>query len=249
MLKALRLSALLALVLASLLATTVRAQDAAEYGDVFEGEMTEDEYEFEITFEGEEGDIIALVLTPIIAEDAFISDLTSPIMMLEFDGDTVADTTSQFVFGGPLSLVTVLEDSGEYTLFITREDGSSGDSVGEFEVAFNSVEILEIEEPVTGSAETDGGVNYYAVQSDSDWGISYLKADGDLDVEIAINRLDENSSGLTRVAYASGSELTEAAFGILEGGDVYIVTVGEPAFAFSFSPEDAEFQLELLPFE
>lgn len=244
MLKALRLMFVLLLVIAGSL-TVVYAQDSIGYGDIVEGEMTEDDYEFEYTFEGSEGDVVLVVFRPV---EEF-GDLSSPIMMLmDASGDTVADTTDQFVFG-ELNLAAELPDDGEYTLLVTRADGASGESLGEFTVELLNLEVLEAGSPVEDETDSDSRPAYYAVKTEENWGLSYLKTDGTMETAIMVNTINDDNASLNEVASVDGDMLTEAAIGIFEGGETYIVSVGEPLFAFNFNTVEVEFTLELLSFE
>ncbi|MBC8170679.1 MAG: hypothetical protein H7X77_03370 [Anaerolineae bacterium] len=245
MTKLLRLLSVAALLL---VVSLVSAQDAEniEYGDVAEGEMTEDEFEFNYTFEGTEGDVVIVSFRPV---EEF-GDLGSPIIIVtDEDGDTVADTTDAFVFGN-LIVAAELENDGEYNIFLTRADGRSGDSVGEFTLELINLPILEVGSPLEAEeTDSDSRSQYYAVKSDENWGLSYLKLDGSMEVEVAVNTIDTTSASLIEVASVDGDMMNEAAIGIFEGGDTYVVSIGEPLFAFNFDTVDAEYSLELLTFE
>jgi hypothetical protein len=245
MMKILRLLSVAALLLVIGL---VSAQDAEgiAYGDVVEGEMTEDEFEFNYTFEGSEGDVIIVSFRPV---EEF-GDLDSPIIIItDADGDAIADTTDTFVFGN-LIVAAELEDDGEYNIFLTRADGDSGESVGEFTLELINLPILEVGSPLEEEeTDSDSRSQYYAVKSEEDWGISYLKLDGSMEIEVTVNTIDSSSAALTAIASVDGDLLTEAAIGIFDGGETYVVSIGEPLFAFNFDTVDAEYSLELLTFE
>lgn len=245
MTKILRLLSVAALLLVASLATA-QGGEAIKYGEVVKGEMTEDEYEFTYTFEGSDGDVIIIAFSPV---DEF-GDLNSPIIVLtDPEGDTVADTTNNFVFGS-LIAAAELKDDGEYTLLVTRADGKSGESVGEFTVEVVNLPVLEAGKPLTEEeTDSESRSQYYAVKSEDDWGLSYLKLDGTMEVEITINTINTSGANLSPVASVDGDLLTEVAIGIFDGDETYIVSVGEPLFAFNFSKVKAEYSLELLTFE
>jgi hypothetical protein len=220
---------------------SVHAQESVEYGDIVEGEMTNDEFEFEYSFEGEEGDVVVIILTPVELYD----ELINPIMILENpEGDTIGDTTDAFVFGGPLILAAELDQSGKQTLFVTRQDKEDGESVGEFTIEFILLEVLEVDEALEGELKSESRAQYYAVKTDNDFAINWIRGDGDMLVRVSVNEID-NSNGLTEIGGADGSQLTEVAFGIFEGGETYIVSIAEPLFSFSFE-ETVEYQIVLL---
>ena len=112
-----------------------------------------------------------------------------------------------------------------------------------------SLPLLEVGELVEGTVSTETNAAFYAVRSDSPWAVSYVKADGDMDVELTVNRVTRRVGVLEEVALVEGEELSEVALGIFEEDETYIIRLGEPLFSFTFNEEEADYTLEILTFE
>jgi hypothetical protein len=240
------------LILTLILAASLSAVHAQEENVIttFEGEMTEDEFEFEYTFDAEEGQVIAALFTD-VSESLTI---TAPTMRLENPaGDIIADSTVNFFSFGNISLFAEANTTGTYTLTVNRMDEEDGTDVGEFTVDIVSVPYLEAGSVVEGSVATGQPAGYYAVSSSTPWGASMVKGEGDMSLGLSVNSIDSQAGTLTELAVASGDELTEATLGIFESEDTYIVRVGEPStfFGISFSFEDtsASYTIELVNYE
>jgi hypothetical protein len=235
------------MILALLLAASLSAVHAQEEGVLatFEGEMTEDEYEFEFTFDAEEGQIIAAIFNDISEGGT----LYSPTLVLENPaGDTIADTTESFSFGN-VSLFAEVNSSGTYTLYISRFDEEDGTDVGEFTIDIVEVPVLEAGSVTEGTLSSEGNPGYYVVDTESPFGISLVKGDGDMAFNLSVNTIDSQSGTLTELATAEGEALTEVLLGIFEGEEPYVVMVGEPFFFFSFDETSTDYTVELVTFE
>jgi hypothetical protein len=245
-----RLLMILTLIFAASLSAVRAQEETQDVISTFEGEMTEDEYEFEYTFEAEEGQVIAALFTD-VSEGA---TLTAPTLRLENPaGDVIADSTVNFFSFGNISLFANANSSGTYTLTLGRMDGETGTDVGEFTIDVLAVPFLEAGSVVSGSAASGQRAGYYAVSSDSPWGVSYVKGEGDMNIGVSVNSIDSQAGTLTALASAEGDSLTEATLGVFETEDTYIVTVGEPdsffGISFSFEDTSADYTIELVSYE
>jgi hypothetical protein len=244
MFKLTRTLVILTLLLAASL-SAVRAQEAEGVIETFEGEMTEDEFEFEFTFDAEEGQVIAALF----AETDDAGTLLSPTLVLENPaGDTIADTTESFSFGD-VSLFAEINSTGTYTLYISRYEEEDGDDVGEFTITVVAVPVLEAGSPLEGTLTSEGNPGYYVVDTGSPFGVSFVKGDGDMDFTLSVNTIDSQSGTLTELATAEGEGLTEVLLGVFEGDEPYIVRVGEPFFFFSFDETSTDYRVELVSYE
>ncbi len=225
--------------------SAVQAQDTVTLGEVIEGEMTADEYEFEYQFEAEAGEVIAALFT----DPEQTGNLVSPILILTNPaGDVIADTSDAFTFGD-LTLFAEINSSGTYTLTVTRMDEEDGTDEGVFNLEIISVPVIGTGEVIEDSVSTEGGVALYAVRPDSEWAVSYVRGAGDMEVELTVNSIDSSIGTLEELALVEGEGVTEVVLGLFEEDETYIVRVGEPLFAFTFDEEEVEYTLEVLTFE
>ncbi len=224
-------------------ATVANAQESLAYGDTVEANMTATEYEFEYTFTGTAGDVIIIDFQPV---DQF-GDLDDPVIVLTNADGVVASTVNAFSFG-EATLFTQLPGDGDYTILATREGGVAGESVGEFTLTLLVAEVLEPGAVVSGSSANDERLNYYTVNTESNFAVSYVKTGGDMPVDVILNTIDEESADLEELGLLRGAAITEGIFGVFPGG-LYILSVGEEQFNFAFDAQTADFNIELQIFE
>lgn len=152
-----KLSVLMITVLVLMLAVVpALAQEEAEaiaYGDVIEGQITDDAPEVFYTFEGTEGDVIVI--------DAFPTDTDSnmtgiALALLDADGDEVEVSIDEYALA---RLWTELEESGTYTIVVRRSEYS--DDTGLFIVRLIVPEELAAGETLTGEVDAEAPNTYY----------------------------------------------------------------------------------------
>jgi hypothetical protein len=242
--------ALLAGLLIALLAIPLfgiaSAQDDAiplSYNDPVSGEMTDDAYEFTYTFTGKAGDLVILRASQITA----LSDFDNPVLTLDGpDGEPIADTTGSFRIGSAL-LAVQLEADGQHSVRLTRQYGPEGSTAGEFTMEAILAVFLDAEFPVEGRLDPNGREQYYAVNVDFDFALGITITRSGVPLALAVNVLDQRSSGLSSIASAGGSAMTEATIGVFDAKALYIVTVDKPLFSFSFGAGPADYVIDLIP--
>lgn len=236
----------LLLLILSLFVTAVSAQDGTlAYGDVAEGEITSQKFEYEYSFEAKSGDVVILIMA---AVDIF-GDLDSPLIdLLDSQNNLVGSTANQFSFNTATLAIEIPAD-GTYLAIATRQDGRSGDSVGAFTFSLLNPPVIAAGTPVTGSVSSENEqVNYYVVKNDSPFSIFYTKTAGDYFPELKISLIDTTNSGLKPVGFLSGEAMTVGAVGNFAADTAYVVTVGSPDayYFFAFDPVTADYQVELV---
>lgn len=218
----------------------VSAQDALDYGDSVDGEITNREYEVEYIFAGSEGDVIIITLTP---EDEF-GGLSNPvIILLDSEGDDLTTVESGL---GAAALIYDLPEDGEYIIIASRSDGRTGDAVGGYTLTLDVAKELAAGEPVSGVA-TNEEAQYYFIRPDGDFAILYTHEGGDFSPEITANELGEqyfSNNNLEALITIRGESIDEVIFSVNTRSDLIIVRVGPSLFEFSFGSEDVEFTIE-----
>jgi len=219
----------------------VYAQDTTtiEYGQQVSGEITDRNFEVPFDFEGKEGDVLIAEMKPVDS----LGDLNSPeLILINSEGDTVADTSGSFSFGGAL-LAVQLPTNDTYTILASRSDGRAGDSVGEFTLALINPTILKPKESLTGTASSAEGATYYMIESGkAPYNLSYQKLDGEFSPEVSVNVINEEG-GLSSVINLNGSFLSNVQVSIPESEVPIIVKISEAAFDFNFDEVTAEYEL------
>lgn len=222
---------------------SVKAQsNVISYGDVVNGEITDDNYEIEYTFQGKQSDVIIARLEPI---ETF-GDLDNPeLILLRPNGRVLIDTTKAFNYGRAF-LVGELPEDGEYTLIASRRDGRAGDSKGEFSLELLLPQLITEERSVSNEVSSDAGDQYYVVRMSSPFGVVYQKTGGQFFPKVAVSILDAPKGGLQEIGVHSGDELTIGALGMFKSEIIYVVSVGEAPFDFNFRAVTAEYALSFL---
>jgi hypothetical protein len=233
------------LILGLLLVTVAIAQDdnTINYGDLVTGEITNQDFELEYSFEGSEGDVAVITMLPVDPS----GDLTYPeILLLNEEFEVLVDTTRNISYR-TARLITQLPSDGTYTIIASRTDGRAGDSVGEFTLSLIRPQELAYNEPVEASISSDGGISYYLVDASEPSLLSYELLAGDYDPQLSINTINEANTNIEEYITVNGTGLTTSILGILEEGMVYVILISKPDFAYYSDEVTADFTLTLLP--
>jgi hypothetical protein len=216
----------------------VRAQETVEIGQPVTATMTESEYEFEYSFSGSAGDVIVAEMR---AVDPF-GDLDSPLLiLLDADRKVVADTTNAFSFSNAL-LAAELPRDGVYAMLATRQDGPTGESVGEFTLELIAPEAIPADGSISGSATREGRNQYYLVNRER---LQRQLQEEERRPDGSGRSTVSTRMGGREVAAINGEELTTGMLGEFEAGTTYIVWVGRAPFSFSFGETGVDFELSI----
>lgn len=136
--------------------------------------ITSDEFAFEYTFEGGEGDVVVVEMRRTNTDE----DMTRPeIHLLDSEGEEIATTAETFSYGAAV-LVAKLTDSATYTIVATRNDDADGDSVGEFELELIQPTMLEAgADLIDGEIDNDARDQYYYLPADGEVTVLYQPGD------------------------------------------------------------------------
>lgn len=217
------------LVLVAAFATTVvRAQaEPIEYGETVTGELANNNFEFEYTFKGSEGDIIIIDMR---ATD-FSNDVDDPqIDLLDSEGNLVLSTADQWVFNW-VRMGLMLPADDDYTIIATRKGGRGGSSVGEFQLTLMVPPVLTLDEIVAGSLVSDDPVSFYAVMLDEAFDVAYARTGGDMAPEIKVSQADPRTGEIRAVGRITGEAVSFGMLGTFEPDTVYFVEV-DPGWSF-----------------
>ncbi len=117
---------------------TVVAQDAPieiTYGDAVNGDITDDEFEVNYIFSGNEDDIVMI-------EMLRASSLIDPKLQLKSAVGDVLFENDDFLYPSAV-IITSLRSDGEYTITATRYNGRDGESEGNYLLRLSLVEPTE----------------------------------------------------------------------------------------------------------
>lgn len=214
-------------------------------GDAVTGEITNERYEVVYEFESEATEIILFELKALDRS----GDLRWPEIQLLGDNERVLLDSNNWVSIYESVGVLVMPYSGSYMLIVGRDDGRTGDSVGEYELRILRPQRLVMGETLSASALNDGNLNYYSVQPNgASFSIYYELQDGALRPYIQAYRIDEDAQMIS-IATLSGEELVSGNIGI-DGasGELFIFTVGDSPYAYYYDnrTEQADYRLRLI---
>ncbi|HLA42945.1 MAG TPA: hypothetical protein VJZ27_05890 [Aggregatilineales bacterium] len=219
---------------------TVQAQGAAtiEYGQVVTGTISNEQFEVPYTFQGTQGDVIIIQLSPV----DILADLDQPAVILLDSNSGMLTSSDSF---GTVTLAARLPADGAYTILATRADGRAGTSIGEFNLSLMRPPVLESGSQVEGSATSTGGT-FFVYESGASFLISYNKTSGDFSPQLLVNRIG-SSNELEEVASLSGVGVTGGQIAIAGTGSVasttYVIVFQEALFDFNFEEVSANFTL------
>lgn len=236
--------ATIALVLALVMvggSLVARAQGGAlQYGDVVDGELTNDAYEVEYTFTGAADDVVVIRMWT----EGFDNVVNSPALALASADNTVIGSTADHISISDASLVATLPADGEYKILATRVDGAAGDSVGTFKLTVLKPEVLAPGQAVSGTL-TSEEKRYYLVNADGPFSLSYERTSGTFAPEVSLNVVSDVGD-MDSQAALSGSIVTAGSLDIDPGGQaMFVVLLQEALWDFNFDVVSAEYTLTL----
>jgi hypothetical protein len=224
-----------------MLTFAAQAQDETiAYGETINGTISDQNFEIAYTFSGGESDVIVAELESVDA----LGELERPILLLvNSQNEILGDTAETFSYQSAL-LAAELPAEETYTLLVTRENGRAGDDVGDFTLRLLLAPEIVAGRVVEDSSGTDAPKDYFvARQSGSPATLVYHKVDGDFAPEIAVHRIEEGA--LTPVISMSGSELADGQVTLPSSGSLYVISVGEAPFDFSFGDLKVTYELSI----
>jgi len=237
MLKKLSLGIVSALIL-GLGAFGAQAQDAIEAGDTVTGELTDDAFAVEYTYEGTEDEVVVITLAPV----DLLAELNNPAIIVR---DENGDDLLRYDGYGSSTVVVLLPEDGEYTIVATRTDDAAGTSIGEYTLTVTAPDELEAGDSVDDELTSEDTM-YYVYRGDADFVLSYVR-EGEYAPEFTVNTLDTDITidSLVTMATFGGKLATQGSVGVIPGGEIYVIKVGQARFDFYFDTVEARFTLQL----
>ena len=220
--------------------SSILAQDEnmLSYGESATGEITNRHFEVEYVFAAEEGDVVVVTMVP---DDT--SEFRTPgILLLNEDYDVVGEAFNSY----SVTLFHDVTKSGSYYILATRNDGRSGEGVGEFTLALNKALLLKNGQDLCESTTSEVD-KHYAVRADGDFNVSYRFIEGDFRPEVSINKIKSRGSGLESMISLTGPSLERGSIGVpilSESLQLLIVRVGQRSYDWS-DDKTARFALRL----
>lgn len=224
--------------------TRTQADTPLTVADTVNGTISNSQFEIFYTFEGDEGAVIVFELFATERDN----DLDWPELMLyDSSNRIIADTLNDITIN-QATLVVELPYSGIYQLLATRDDGRTGDSVGDY-----VIRVLQPQQLQTGATLNDvaigaGPVNYYMVRNDGQFRVYYEFSNGNFNPQIQAYVVEPDYA-MTTLATLYGRGLSNGTIGI-DGalGDIFIITVGDTPYASYYNDElrQGNYRLRLL---
>ena len=202
-------------------------ENSLAYGESATGEITNRHFEVEFAFEAEVGDVVVITMTP---EDT--EAFRNPgILLLNEDYDVIGEAFDSY----SVTLFYDVKDSGSYYILATRNDGRSGEGVGEFSLALSRAPVMENGQDLYDSATSELD-RYYAVRADGDFDVSYQFRDGDFRPEVSINTIKSRGNGLESQISLTGPSLERGSIGASirsESSELFIVKISQRVWDWS----------------
>jgi hypothetical protein len=231
------------LILSLAMTLFAQAQDSTpiSYGDVVNGEITDDEFEIPYTFKGAEGDIVVVEMRRANTDSGLYN---AAVVVLDPGGSLIADSADYISYEGAEGLVAIqLPENGEYTVLATRDSGRSGDETGEFVLKLFNVEILG-EEPIEREVTNDTEDQYYAVLADGSFTVNYRVLSSNYAPLVDVSYVNEDGY-FESAASVSGLRLDAGSMQVFaESGELYIVAIVADDLDYLFD-EDVQVAYEL----
>lgn len=213
-------------------------------GEPASGTLTDRNFEVNYTFTGEAGEVI--VFQAVATEEDTLLD--EPELIIFDNEDSILVDSGGFFSYQEVILALRLPYSGRYTVMVTRDDGRTGDSTGDYALILTRVQRLFDGETVVATALNASPPNYYSVEPDGQpFSVYYEFSNGEMDPEIEAYRIEGGE--LVRAATLRGNELRSGTIGLVPGDSaLFIFTVGDSPFASYYDDrvERADYRLRLI---
>lgn len=224
--------------------TAAQDKTPIEFGEYVEGEISNKDYEFKYTFEGEKGQLISVEMLPTPGT----YDLDPYIILRDSDGDVIAENDD---FGYPLSLVVAELPANEtYTILATRSSGSTGSSEGGYWLRVNKVEPVtsgaKLEATITSDSEKETP-NYYILRPEKSGPVTigFSQDVNELFASVKVSTWNLDFGGEDTVAeLGNTARVSQASLTVdLEADTFYVLRVERSFSSYSFDVEEATVQV------
>jgi hypothetical protein len=211
-----------------------------QYGDVVDGEITNEAFEIEYSFTGSANDLVIVRMWT----EGFENVLTLPALALATSDNQVLGTTADHTSIMDATLVATLPADGDYKILATRLDGSAGQTVGTFKLSVFKPEVLTPGQSVTGSISSEDTA-FYLVEAEGPFVLAYQRTGGTFSPEVSVNAVSDIGEAESR-GLLGGTFVRAGSLEIDPGGSgQFIVTLQEALWDFNFEPISAEYSLTL----
>lgn len=226
-----KLMVLIFIILAAVIpSVSAQSGQPIAYGETVSGTTTAPTDEIRYTFTAKDGDAVVILF----GDFEYTSDLSDTKVSLRDSGE------NELLLAEGFSNVTVIfavPAAGDYSIVATA--GTPGDWT-----------LTVLQPPVLTSGSklddtvTSEEVDYYLVQTDQPFTLTYTRTGGDYNPEVVVQIMSEFGFGLTPVASLTGTQMTGGVMEV-EPGDstLYLVTVQRALFDFSFDTTTADYTL------
>jgi hypothetical protein len=232
------LSLVMMLVLALVAVVGVQAQETLTDGTPAQGEITDDAFAVEYTYEGQADQVIVIELSPVDV----LANYNNPALVLR---DPAGAELVRYDGFGKTTIFWQLPETGTYTIVATRTDDAAGTSVGEYTLTVVTPAELSIDTPVQ-DAVTSEETDYFVYRGDSAFLFTFART-GDYAPEFTVNTINTDFSPgrLDTVATVGGKSATLGSVGNVPGGSVYIIRVGQALLDLYFETVSADYAISL----
>jgi hypothetical protein len=241
--------ALIMLVLLALggLATAFAQEEATEiaYGDVVDGEITNNEFEVNYVFSGAEGDIVLIEMFP----EPGTYDVDPKLQLKDDDGDVLFEN-DDFLYPSSV-IVAELRDDGEYTITATRYNGEDGTSEGNYVLRLTLVEPISVGDTIdtqifaVSDSEESAMPEFVILYSEDDVTVSVnmTASEGEIFPSLRMSTPDPDAYGgyTTLVDFNPGVPIYNLSFNVeLQDEQIYIIYAGLAYASFSFDADPVD---------
>jgi hypothetical protein len=211
--------------------------DTLTYGQVVSGKI--DSGDVLYTFKGELDDVVIISLK----RDLKISNNKfEPGIRLRLGPKTIGTTKEHSIYY-EARLVVALPKDGIYTIVATGKNQDKA-TTGEFNLRLLKAERLEDQKASEQTFVGQGPVQYFAVDAESPFAVSYKQSDSKLRLELGVNTIKGNGE-LDSVGKLSGDETVGGTLMIKpQEPTLYVFTIGEAPFSYGTDGVKADYTIQ-----
>lgn len=203
------------------LPVAAQTQNNLDYGDMVEGQISNQAFEIVYTFEGQKDEVVVITMTS--AQDSGLD----PYLYLTTTDNTVISQNDD-AFNLNARIIMRLPESSTYNIIATRLGGRTGEGEGQFSLSLEDVPSTEGDIIIDGAASPteQPPTHIFILDADGVYTITYSLSEGDYFPSLVLERVNNDEFYNDEIASLGADGLQTATIALnLNAGELYVLSI------------------------
>lgn len=203
------------------LPAAAQTQNNLDYGDMVEGQISNQAFEIVYTFEGQKDEVVVITMTS--AQDSGLD----PYLYLTTTDNTVISQNDD-AFNLNARIIMRLPESSTYNIIATRLGGRTGEGEGQFSLSLEDVPSTEGDINIDGAASPteQPPTHIFVLDADGVYTITYSLSEGDYFPSLVLERVNNDEFYNDEIASLGADGLQTATIALnLNAGELYVLSI------------------------